>query len=266
MFFISTVIIILVVFLAFLLIYMGKEAFSNRILHHNLSFYEFPKSFDKVTIFFISDIHRRKISDLIISKVTGKADIVVIGGDLTEKGVPFQRVKANILKLTKIAPVYFVWGNNDHEVDIQLLESILLKCGVKILANSAEKYESQTGDFFHLLGVDDIAKNRERLDLALDDAQDNGFRLLLSHNPEIIHKIHPEANIQLVLSGHTHGGQIRVFNYGPYEKGGIKQVGRTILFVSNGYGTTALPLRLGAKSETHLITIKNNNNPRLGNN
>lgn len=263
MFFISIVITILVVFLAALLIYMGKEAFSNRILHHTLSFYEFPKSLNRVTIFFISDIHRRKISDSIISKVTGKADIVVIGGDLTEKGVPFRRVKANILKLTKIAPVYFVWGNNDHEVDIQLLESILLECGVKILANSAYKYESQSGDFFHLLGVDDMAKNRERLDLALDDAQDNGFRLLLSHNPEIIHKIQPEDKIQLVLSGHTHGGQIRVFNYGPYEIGGIKQVGKTILFVSNGYGTTALPLRLGAKSETHLITIKNEDDPRI---
>lgn len=263
---IISVIIILVFLSVALVIFMGKEAFANRILNHNLSFYEFPKSFDKVTIFFISDIHRRKISDLIISKVTGKADIVVIGGDLTEKGVPFQRVKENILKLTKIAPVYFVWGNNDHEVDIKLLESILSECGVQILANSAVKCKSQTGDFFHLLGVDDVAKKRDRLDFALRESEENGFRILLSHNPEVIDKIQPENKIQLVLSGHTHGGQIRVFNYGPYEIGGIKQVGKTILLVSNGYGTTALPLRLGAKSETHLITIKNSENPPEGNN
>ena len=217
-----------------------------------------------MSLFFISDIHRRKIADSIISKINGKADLIIIGGDLTERGVPFSRVKTNILMLTKIAPVYFVWGNNDHEVDTLILKRILSECGVEILANKAVKYQSKGSEFFYLLGVDDMAKDFDRLELALRDSDKSGFKILISHNPEIIHKIQPEHNIHLVLSGHTHGGQIRFLNYGPYEIGGVKQVGRTFLLVSNGYGTTALPLRLGAKSETHLITVKNLENPPQG--
>lgn len=243
-----------------LLLYMAKEAFANRLLYHTLFFPEFPESFEQVTIFFISDIHRRNVSDKIITKAVGKADIVIIGGDLTEKGVSFNKVKTNILKLKRIAPVFFVWGNNDYEVEPHLLDTILLDCGVKVLANTAVKFESNSGDLFNLLGIDDLAEERDRLDYALQDAEKNGFRVLVSHNPEIIHKIKPENNIHLVLSGHTHGGQIRIFGYGPYEKGGIKKIGNITVFISNGYGTTALPLRLGAKAETHLITIKNQEN------
>lgn len=238
------------------LIFMVKEAFTNRILNHELSFSEFPESFNPVTIFFISDIHRREISDYVITEALGKADMVIIGGDLTEHKVPFQRVRKNIEKLTTIAPVYFVWGNNDYEVDTKLLHSILLDLGVTVLRNTATSFESKEGDFLNLVGIDDVGTERDCLDDALLAAKKEGFRLLVSHNPEIIDKILPEHNIHFILSGHTHGGQIRIFGYGPYEKGGIKKIANTILFVSNGYGTTALPLRLGAKAETHLITIK----------
>lgn len=239
----------------FLLFFMGKEAFTNRVLSNQLHFPEFPESFGPFTIFFISDIHRRVISDQIIMEAIGKADMVIIGGDLTEGGVPIHRIKKNILKLKKVAPVYFVWGNNDYEIDLQSLNSIFSECGVKILANTAVKFESNAGDLFNLIGIDDLGTNRDRLEEALLDAKKEGFRLLVSHNPGIVKKILPENNIHLILSGHTHGGQIRIFDFGLYEKGGIKKIGKTTLFVSNGYGTTGIPLRLGAKAETHLITI-----------
>ncbi len=104
-----------------------------------------------------------------------------------------------------------------------------------------------------------MASERDRLDYALLDAEKEGFRVLVSHNPAIMNKIKPEDHIHLVLSGHTHGGQIRLLGMGLHEKGGINKSGKTVLLVSNGYGTTMLPLRLGAKSETHLITIKHQN-------
>ena len=66
------------------------------MIYHTLEFSNFPKSFGKINLFFISDIHRRMISEKIIEQVQGKVDVVIIGGDLTERGVPFERVKENI--------------------------------------------------------------------------------------------------------------------------------------------------------------------------
>jgi uncharacterized protein len=240
-----------------LLLYMLREAFLNKVTKHEMSFQNFPASFGSVSIFFISDIHKRKISDHIIKEVSGKADIVIIGGDLTEKGVPFGRVQENLSKLKQLGPVYFVWGNNDYETDYRKLDAILLDSGIKVLANTAVTFESKTGDKICLLGVDDLNAERDRLDLALFDAEDQSFKILASHYPSIAKKIQPEHDISLVLSGHTHGGQIHIFGYSPYEKGKIKVLAQTTLLISNGYGTTGVPLRLGAPAECHLITIKN---------
>jgi uncharacterized protein len=241
-----------------LLLYMLREAFLNKVVELDMFFSDFPDSFKKVSIFFISDIHRRSISDKVIQKVKGKADMVIIGGDLTEKGVPFDRVTENLKKLKKVGPVYFVWGNNDYEVDFHELDAILLDNGVKVLDNTSVTFESSRGEKLCLLGVDDLNQKRDRLDLALLDAEINSFKILVSHYPRITEKILPEHNIRLVLSGHTHGGQIHIFGYSPYEKGKIKKLKNTTLLISNGYGTTAIPLRLGAPAECHLITLKHN--------
>ncbi|CAH2715712.1 putative protein YpbG [Neobacillus rhizosphaerae] len=245
---------------ALLLIYMVRQAFLNKVMEHELLFPDFPESFGKVSLFFISDIHRRTVSDVIINAVKGKADVVIIGGDLTEKGVPFDRVRANLLKLKQIGPVYFVWGNNDYEVDFRLLDAILLESGVKVLDNTAVTFESEQGEKICLLGVDDLNQERDRLDLALLDAHEKSFKILASHYPSITKKIHSQHEIRLVLSGHTHGGQIHIFGFSPQKRGCIKKLENTILLISNGFGTTSLPLRLGAPAETHLITLRKGNN------
>lgn len=241
-----------------LIIYMVKEAFSNRVIYKEITFSDFPETFGEVKLFFISDIHKRVISDHIIQEVQrSKADIVIIGGDLVEKGVPFERVKENLLKLKTLGDVLFVWGNNDYEVDYRYLDALLLDCGVKILDNTAAFFESEKGERLIFMGIDDISLKRDRFDLALADADiGEGFKILISHNPRIVSRIKSEHQIRLVLSGHTHGGQIHIFGYSPYEKGKLKRMEQTTLLISNGYGTTALPLRLGAKAETHLITLK----------
>lgn len=251
------IIMILIIIGTCLLLFMLREAFLNNVVEHKLYFSEFPRSFGKVSIFFISDIHKRTISEEIIKKVKGIADIVIIGGDLTEKGVPFERVKENLAKLKQVGPVYFVWGNNDYEVDYHELDAILLDFGVKVLDNTAVTFESGEGEKFCVLGVDDLNQERDRLDLALQDANGSTFNILASHYPNITRKICPENNIQLVLSGHTHGGQIHLFGYSPYERGKVKSLENTTILISNGFGTTTLPLRLGAPSECHLITIRN---------
>ncbi|MFT4413126.1 metallophosphoesterase [Fredinandcohnia humi] len=240
-----------------LLFFMWQEANQNNICKQTLHFSDFPKSFDKITIFFISDIHKRVISKKIIQEVKGKADIVVIGGDLAEKGVPFERIEKNLILLKEIAPSYFVWGNNDYEVDYHALDSLMLSMGIKILDNTTVLFESGEGDKVALLGVDDLMAGRSRLDLALLDVGDEeAFRILVSHDPRIKQKILPEHKIRLLLAGHTHGGQIRFFNFGMYKKGGVEQMNDTTILISNGYGTTSVPLRLGAPPETHLITLQ----------
>jgi uncharacterized protein len=242
---------------ASLLIFMLREAFLNNVVEHDMYFSDFPRSFGKVSLFFISDIHRRTITDKLIKKVKGRTDLVIIGGDLTEKGVPFDRVKKNLAMLKQVGPVYFVWGNNDYEVDYHELDAILLDYGVKVLDNTAVTFESSEGEKFCVLGIDDLNQKRDRLDLALHDTHGSKFKILASHYPSITKKISPEYNIQLVLSGHTHGGQIHILGYSPYERGKVKKLGNTTLLISNGFGTTSLPLRLGAPSECHLITLRN---------
>ncbi len=246
---------ILFIFGICLFLYMLREAFLNHVVQHVFCFPDFPKSFGRVSLFFISDIHRRVISDKIIYSVKGHADLVIIGGDLTEKGVPFKRVEANLRKLKQIGPVYFVWGNNDYEQDPDKLEKIMKRLNIKVLKNTAVTFESEIGEKWSLLGVDELGQERDRLDLALLAADEASFKILISHYPGITEKILPESEIRLVLSGHTHGGQIHILGYSPQKRGGVKQLANTTLLISNGYGTTALPLRLGAPAECHLITL-----------
>lgn len=237
-------------------LFMLKEAFGNQVKVDKLYFPEFPKEFGEFTIFFISDIHRRTINEDLIEKVKGKAEIVIIGGDLIEKGVPFSRLRRNLQKLKEVGPTYFVWGNNDYEVDTELLQSVLQAYGVIILKYDIaiqRRNERQLA----IIGVDDLVNSREPVEDILLGREKDEFRILVSHNPDIIHDIQKDNQISLILSGHTHGGQIRIFGIGPYEHGGIRKVKGTTLFISNGYGTTSLPLRLGAKAETHLIILGN---------
>ncbi len=126
---------------------------------------------------------------------------------------------------------------------------------MKVLDNTAVKFESAAGEVLYLLGIDDFGLGKSRLDLAVRDAEEKGFRILVSHNPAIASSLTAEDEIRLILSGHTHGGQIRIFGFGPYELGGIKQKNGITVMTSNGYGTTGVPFRLGAKPETHLLTL-----------
>ncbi len=237
-----------------LLFYMFNQAKQENIVEQTLAFPEFPSSFGEVRIFFISDIHRRKIDPSFIKKIKN-IDLVVIGGDLTEKKVPFEQVEENIQQLKKLGLIFFVWGNNDYEVEHHELDSLLLHHGVKILDNKSYLFESDTGDKLEVLGVDDLVHERDRLDVALEETTGESFKILVSHEPEIVEKFTEKEGISLVLSGHTHGGQIRIFGFGPHEKGRITHLPYTTQLISNGFGTSLVPFRLGAPPETHILTI-----------
>lgn len=250
-----TIAIVIIISALILCYIMWRNAHLIRVIEQEIAFIDLPKSFDGWRIFFISDIHRRKIPEKLIQMIKGKANLIIIGGDLLEKGVSLKQVEENIKLLKTVAPVYFVWGNNDYEIDYHELDALLLQLGVTILANSAAHFESDTGEKVALLGVDSVTNNRDRLELAVSDSEDV-FRILACHDPKIIEKINKEDNIKFVLCGHTHGGQIRIFNFGMYEKGSLRQADDMWILISNGFGTTLLPFRLGTQAETHLLVLK----------
>ncbi|MCR8846974.1 metallophosphoesterase [Rossellomorea sp. SC111] len=239
---------------ASLLLYMLYEARCNVVKIEKVNLPHYPEQMKPVSLFFISDIHKREIANEIIEDVKGKVDLVIIGGDLLEKGVPFSRVERNLDKLLTLGSVYFVWGNNDHEVNISRLKQIFKKKGIVEIVNSSVKVKIHNG-VMNLIGVDDASTQRANYEASLERVHPYEFNLLISHDPRLVNQVQKKDGIDFMLSGHTHGGQIRLFGWGLYKKGRLETLPETTLLVSNGYGTTAIPLRLGAPAETHLLVM-----------
>ncbi|WP_312098603.1 metallophosphoesterase [Niallia sp.] len=253
---------LLVLFSIAFIIHMKNIANENHVKYEIFYFPNFPSSFREMTFFFISDIHRRTIDDSIIKEAIDVAEMVIIGGDLLEKGVKLEKTRENLRKLKRIGPVYFVWGNNDYEINRDVLEALLKEEEIVLLENKAVSFKSANGESWSLIGIEDYSLEYDNLEIALENVEDHNFKILVSHNPKIMEKLENDNQISLVLSGHTHGGQIRIFGFGPYELGGTKVIGNTTVFVSNGYGTTTIPLRLGARPETHIIKIQHKQNKK----
>ncbi|PYZ94481.1 metallophosphoesterase [Salipaludibacillus keqinensis] len=212
-----------------------------------------PIEIDKKMLLFISDIHKRKISQSLLDQLPA-IDYVIIGGDICEKGVNPTFLEANLATLSSLGKTFFVWGNNDYEFGETELNEYLMKHGIISLNNEA-KIIGVGAKSWSIVGVEDLSYERANVDKALVNAQ--GPVIFVSHNPEIAYEIFTKnINIQAILSGHTHGGQIRLGPLAIAEKGGWTIKNGIKVLISNGFGTTRLPLRFGAKPEMHIITIQ----------
>lgn len=253
-------IIVLFIFVGFLLIlYMVYQAHHDTINYKKIYDDRIPSDFNDFRMFFISDIHRRKIKESTLQSISEKIDIVIIGGDLTEKGVPLVRTENNIKKLKRWnIPLYFVWGNNDYEAKPEKIYKLLVKENVTILTNENKDIERNKSTV-SLLGIDCCRYGEPRLDLAQEKAKGE-YSILITHAPSMFDELdrQDQNKIHTVLAGHTHGGQIRIFGFGPYERGGYRKQGNTNLVVSEGYGYSKLPFRLGTKAECNVLTFKKN--------
>lgn len=240
------------------ILYMVYLAHHDTIDYRTILDERIPAGFDQFQIYFISDIHRRKIKQSTLNKIKKSIDLVIIGGDLKEKGVPLIRVKHN-LQLLKIwgKPIYFIWGNNDYEEKPEALYELLKNENVTILANESERIYAENGAHINLVGLDCCRYKEARFDLATKDLEES-YTVLITHAPSAFYDLSKEEknDAQLVMAGHTHGGQIRIFGYGLYEKGSFQTIKSTTILVSEGYGYTRLPFRLGTKSECHVLTFK----------
>lgn len=235
---------------------MLRKAFETNVRHHDieLSTYHSQKPF---RILFISDIHCRKITERFISQIDSEIEAVIIGGDLAERGVPLKRVQENINQLAKIGPLYYVWGNNDREVGEQHIKNFIQHVGGEILDNKSIclKFHQQP---IWLVGIDDVSKGRADIEKSFANVPKEDTIIFISHSPFVFNTVKEQFHSNVLLAGHTHGGQIRLGKWGYYKIGSIKKRNDEVTLISNGYGTTGIPLRFGAPAECHILSIKKN--------
>lgn len=234
-------------------LYMFKKAFETNILQHELTTEKF---IDRAPfqLFFISDIHRRKISNQLIKEIGSSIDIVIIGGDLAEENVSKKLIAENLEKLAQIAPIFFVWGNNDREVGESTIRELIENVNGTLLENQAICVRDDDHRIM-IVGIDDVSSGKTNIQQSFVSTKKEDTIIFVSHTPSVFNKVRNEYGPDLSLAGHTHGGQIRLGSFGLYPLGEFNIDHEKATLISNGYGTTFLPLRLGASSECHIVTI-----------
>lgn len=232
---------------AALLLFMFRNA-NNPKEKRQIIKLETGKGFRPFRMIFIADIHRKSLPE---DFITLPVDVIIIGGDLTERCVPMKRTADNLRILTEAAPVYFIWGNNDEEVGERNLRKVLNHFQVKILDN--ESVELFGNPHLKLVGVDFFSDREEKLEKAFAHIHAEDTVLFVSHTPAMFKYLRTIKNAGIMMAGHTHGGQIRMGRIGLYKKGSLKKKDNRYQLVTNGYGTTSLPLRLGAEAQYHIL-------------
>ncbi|QBP41358.1 metallophosphoesterase [Paenisporosarcina antarctica] len=235
-------------------LFMLKKAFEINIRRQDIQLTNFSDQ-NPFRIFFISDIHRRTIPNRLMRQIDSEIDAVIIGGDLAERGVPLKRIQENITRLAKIGPLYYVWGNNDREVGEQHIRKYIQNVGGTILENQAICIINQKQRVW-IVGIDDVSAGLADIEKSLNNVPKEDMKIFVSHTPFVFSNVKEKYKLNVLLAGHTHGGQIRLGKWGFYQKGSlIKDLDKATL-ISNGFGTSLIPLRYGAPAECHILSIK----------
>ena len=227
---------------------MWKQANENNMHKHEVKAIGEKET---LQLFFISDTHTRKINEKMFLSINKKVDAVIIGGDFVDRRTSEQTLHENIQLLKKLGPLYFVWGNNDCEYDERNLRQLFARHNITILENNSVTLPSVN----HLkLSAVSYRPGEENIQRAVAEC-DEAVTVFISHNPQLFYKVHRHFKPLLSIGGHLHGGQIRFGKFGIQPHGYFKRIQNRYELVSNGYGTTLLPLRFGAKPECHVIQI-----------
>ncbi len=260
--------------------------------HYTVTSSEIPAGFDGYTIAQVSDLHNAEFGEenkTLVALLTEAApDIIVLTGDLidsTQTDVTVALAFAE--QAVNIAPTYYVTGNHEARVPTMYttLEQGLTELGVIILRDEAITLE-RNGDRIYLGGIDDpdfaskhggIGQTMAPEDLKALFPED-GFSILLSHRPEYI-KTYADADLDLVLCGHAHGGQFRLpfvgglyaphqgkfpeYDGGHYiedtyvsEKHTVRE---THMIVSRGIGNSVSIPRINNRPELVIVTLEYEN-------
>lgn len=189
-------------------------------------------------------------------------DIIALTGDYISHERQYAAPCAEIVgRLRARCGVYAVLGNHDHWTDAALITDLFRAEGIKVLINEGMRFE-KNGASFWLAGVDDTMVGLEDLPLALAGARHDEMKLLLAHNPIILRRA-ARAGVDLVLSGHTHGGQVTIRSEksasGRPRRRLLRGLGRqseTQIYVTRGLGTVVLPIRYGCPPEVSLLELR----------
>jgi uncharacterized protein len=227
-----------------------------------------PRRLDGLKVVHLSDIHHspftgRQQVERAVEVANGlQPDIVALTGDYVSHEREYIQPCAEILgRLRARRGVYAVLGNHDNWVDAELITDCFRLAGIQVLNNEGMRFEDG-GASFWLAGVNDTMVGLEDLPLALAGSRADEMKLLLAHNPVILRRA-ARAGVDLVLSGHTHGGQV-TWRSERSASGrvrrrilrGLARRGPTQIYVTRGLGTVVLPVRYGCLPEVSLLTLR----------
>lgn len=235
-----------------------------------------PETFEGFKIAHVSDLHNavfgRKNERLLSLIRAAEPDIIAITGDLIDsRHTDIDSALAFVEAAAEIAPVYYVTGNHESRLDFDEIEPRLIAAGARVLRNEAEDI-GHGGERIRLAGIDDPSfirtggTSEERAAAELEQLGDGGgtFTVLLSHRPELV-EVYAEYGAGLVLSGHAHGGQVRLPLLGglyapgqgllPEYDSGLYSLGETQMVVSRGLGNSVAPLRVNNRPELVIVTL-----------
>ena len=258
-------------------------AWGNTALELNtytISSSKLPQSFDGYRIAHVSDLHNTEMGKnnekLLAMLRDADPDMIAITGDLIDsRNTDIEVALQFIREAVKIAPCYYVTGNHEARVnEYGELKSGMEAAGVTVLedAQTEISLESET---ITLIGVNDPSYQTDYLfgdsetvmDTKLEElhTEDDVFTILLSHRPELF-DIYADHGMDLILSGHAHGGQFRLPFIGglvapnqgffPKYDAGLFSEGSTTMIVSRGVGNSIIPIRFNNRPEIVVAELK----------
>ncbi|MBV9454506.1 MAG: metallophosphoesterase [Rubrobacter sp.] len=232
--------------------------------------------FDGYRIVQISDIH---MDDwMTFGRLTGiielineqKADLIAITGDFVTYSAKFNDEELiDALSMLRASDgVVAVLGNHDHEVDPARTRSLVHKSGVSEVGNGFRTIW-RSDDALHLAGVDDLFARQARLHDVLKKLPDEGTAILLAHEPDFADVSAPTGRFDLQLSGHSHGGQVRLPFIGapylpPYGRRypcGLYEVDGMLLYTNRGLGMFPPHIRILCRPEITVFTLRMTERP-----
>lgn len=238
-----------------------------------------PEAFDAYKIVQISDLHDAQIGEnnekLIAMTAETEPDCIVLTGDFVDSSRFHPERSLSVAEsLVKIAPVYYVSGNHEAilpDEDYQALTDGLRGLGVCVLEDESAEL-TRDGQSIRLIGLTDIGfhpgtleEKKDALRTALSALlPEDEFSVTLAHRPELM-DVYTECGAPLVLSGHAHGGQIRLPGIGgliapgqglfPKYTEGKYEENDTTLVVSRGIGNSVLPLRVNDRPQIVVVQL-----------
>jgi len=246
-----------------------NDLYDLEITTHEISVTDLPSAFDGYHIAFLTDTHvasfmRRAFYRECVEQVNGKnVDLILLGGDLVtwKRHIPLMR-ELLVAPLEARDGIYAVLGNHDYWADADGIIAALTSCGVRYLVNRSVTLR-RGSDEIDLLGVDELYRGRPDVEEAFRSVDGSRPTLAVSHHPDIIRHLR-ERRVDLLVCGHTHGGQIRLPYFGAivvpskhesrYAAGFVRE-GNVLMYISRGLGAIP-PIRILCRPEMAVFILR----------